>query len=119
MREALAVGAATVTGGGELSTQFVIHATIRSGSEPVTESGARRALVSTLERAVAWQFRTLALPLLGAGPGDLPARKAAAIVSGVLKTHTRDHNFPSDIRIVVQSHDDKEVLERMLQLEER
>lgn len=53
MREPLAVGAATVTGGGELPTQFVIHAIIRSGSEPVTQKGVRRALVSALERAVA------------------------------------------------------------------
>ncbi len=119
MQEPLAVGAATVTGGGELPTQFVIHAIIRTGSEPVTENGVRRALVSALERAVAWQFRALALPLLGTGPGDLSAKDAASIVCGVLKTHTRDHTFPSDIRIVVQSYDDKDVLERMLHAEER
>ena len=118
-RERLAVGAATVTGGGELPTQFVIHTIIRSGSEPITENGVRRALVSALERAVAWQFRTLALPLLGTGPGDLSARNAAAIVVGVLKTHARDHAFPSDIRIVVQSDDDKNVLEGMLHVEEQ
>ena len=119
MREPLAIGAATVTGGGELATQFVIHTIIRSGSEPVTQKGVRRALVSALERADAWRFRSVALPLLGTGPGDLSPGDAAAIVCDVLKTHTRDHNFPSDIRIVVQSHDDKDVLERMLHVEER
>ena len=118
MREPLAVGAATVTGGGELPTQFVIHAIIRSGSEPVTQKGVRRALMSALERAVAWQFRAIALPLLGTGPGDLSAGDAAAIVCDVLKTHTREHTFPSDIRIVVQTHDDKDVVEHMLNVEE-
>ncbi len=118
MREPLGVGAAMVTGGGKLPTQFVIHAIIRSGSKPVTQKGVRRALVSTLERAVAWQFRALALPLLGTGPGDLSAKDAAAIVCDVLKTHTRDHAFPSDIRIVVQSQDDKDVLENLLHVDE-
>jgi O-acetyl-ADP-ribose deacetylase (regulator of RNase III) len=68
---------------------------------------------------VSWQFRAIALPLLGKGPGDLSAGDAAAIVCDVLKTHTRDHAFPSDIRIVVQSHDDKDMLEHMLHVEER
>ena len=45
----LVVGAATVTGAGDLPAGFVIHAIIRSESEPVFRSGVKRALVNVLQ----------------------------------------------------------------------
>ncbi len=112
----LGVGAATVTKGGALTTEFVIHAIVRTVSDPVTPDGLRRALVSALQRAAAWQFRAVALPLAGTGPGDLPRKDAAQILCDVLRTHTREQRFPSDIAIVVETAEDKTVLDRLLEV---
>lgn len=112
----LGVGAATVTEGGALKTEFVIHVIVRTGSDPVTPDGLRRALVSALQRAVAWQFRAVALPLVGTGPGDLPRKDAAEILCDVLRTHTREQSFPSDIAIVVETAEDKTVLDSLLEV---
>jgi hypothetical protein len=42
VQQPLAVGAAVVTGSGELSAEFVIHAVIRSVTEPVSATTVRR-----------------------------------------------------------------------------
>lgn len=114
-RDPHAVGAATVTGGGDLPTQFVIHAIIRGISEPVTAVGVRRALESALHRAVAWQFGAVALPLIGVGPGELPVEDAAEIMCDVPLTHTRTQTVPSEFSIVVEHDEDKAVVERFLE----
>ena len=69
-----------------------------------------------MERAVAWQFRAIALPLVGVGPGDLPFSDAAQILCDVLRAHTREQSFPSDIRIIVDTDEDKAVLESLLKI---
>ena len=112
----LGVGAATVTKARALTTEFVIHAIVRTVSDPVTPDGLRRALISALQRAAAWQFRAVALPLVGTGPGDLPRKAAAQILCDVLRTHTREQSFPSDISIVVETAEDKTVLDRLLEV---
>jgi O-acetyl-ADP-ribose deacetylase (regulator of RNase III) len=98
----LAVGAAVVTGGGDLPAPFVIHAIIRSTTEPVTAATVRRSLISSLQRAVDWQLSSLALPLVGTGAGALPFEEAAEIICDVLGTHLAQAAFPSDVRIVVE-----------------
>src|SRR5207249_12152977 len=60
LQKELAVGAAVVTaGGGDLPAEFVIHAVIRSDTEPVTRDGVARAWRSTLEQAREWEFTSL------------------------------------------------------------
>jgi len=54
-----------------------------------------------------------------APPAVGSATDAAAIVCDVRKTPVRGYTFPSDIRIVVQSQDDKDALESLLHMEER
>ncbi len=112
----LGVGAATVTKGGALTTEFVIHAIVRNVSDPVTPDGLRRALVSALQRAAAWQFRAVALPLVGTGPGELPRKDAAQILCDVLRAHTREQSFPCDISIVVETAEDKTVLDSLIEV---
>ncbi len=115
-RAPLAVGAATVTGGGDLPSEFVIHAIIRSMSEPVSRTGVRRALVSALHQATAWQFRAVAVPLMGTGPGNLALEDAAEIICDVLHSHLRDQAFPSEVKIVVGTDDDRAVFENLLRM---
>jgi O-acetyl-ADP-ribose deacetylase (regulator of RNase III) len=113
-RQDLAVGSAVVTGGGDLPAQFVIHAIIRSVTEPVTATTVRRALTSSLQRAVDWQLATLALPLLGTGAGALPVEEAAAIMCDVLGTHLGQAAFPSNVHIVVEKPDEQALIESRL-----
>ena len=117
-RVPLAIGSATVTGGGGLATEFVIHAIIRSISEPVSPSGVRRALASALHQAGAWQFAALALPPVGTGAGNLPMEDAAKIMCEVVREHLRAQSFPSVIKIVVESDEDKAVFDTLLRLGE-
>ncbi len=114
----LVVGAATVTGAGDLPAEFVIHAVIRSESEPVSRSGVKRALVSVFQQAVAWQFHALALPPVGIGPGNLPLEDAAEILCDVLHSHLQAQAFPSEVTIVVETDEDKTVFDHLLRTRE-
>ncbi len=114
IRDPMAIGAAIVTDAGELASEFVIHAIIRSVSEQVSADGVRRALVSALQRAVTWQFGAVALPPVGTGPGNLPIERAAQLMCEVLRAHTEQEAFPSDVRIVVETEEEKTMFEHLL-----
>ncbi len=114
VQQALAVGAAVVTGAGELPTEFVVHAVIRSVTEPVSPAGVRRALVSALQRAVDWQLERVTVPPLGTGAGNLSVEDAARIMVEVLSRHTAVAPYPTDVAIVVETEDDKRVFDALL-----
>lgn len=114
VQQALAVGAAVVTGGGELPTEFVIHAVVRSVQEPVSRDGVRRALISALQRAVDWQFARVTLPPLGTGAGNLSVEDAAQVMVEVLGRHTAVAPYPTEIIIVVDTEQDKQVFDALL-----
>jgi O-acetyl-ADP-ribose deacetylase (regulator of RNase III) len=116
LRAELAVGAAIVTGGGALSVELVIHAIIRSATEPVTALSVERALTSALHRAEAWELGHLAIPPLGTGAGQLGLDAAAAAMGRALVAR-RGAPYPSEITIVVETEDDRTVLTRALHTE--
>lgn len=114
VQQALAVGAAVVTGAGELAAEFVIHAVIRSVTEPVSAAGVRRALVSAMQRAVDWQLTRVTIPPLGTGAGNLGVEEAAQVMVDVLGQHTAVAAYPSDVAIVVENDQEKQVFEALL-----
>jgi O-acetyl-ADP-ribose deacetylase (regulator of RNase III) len=114
VQQSLAVGAAVVTGGGELPTEFVIHAVIRSVTEAISPAGIRRALTSALQRAVDWHFARVTLPPLGTGAGNLSVEDAAQVMVEVLGRHLAVASYPSDVTIVVESEQDKQVFDGLL-----
>ncbi len=114
VQQELAVGAAVVTGGGDLASQLVIHAIIMSPTEPVSSTGVRRALTSVLQRAVDWEISNLVVPIVGTGAGALPADDAAAILCQVLAEHQAGAEYPSDVRIVVEREEEKQMVEVQL-----
>src|SRR4029077_11233599 len=66
VQKELAVGAAVVTaGGGDLPAEFVIHAVIRSDTEPVTRDGVARAWRGALPQAPGGGVTGLQGPPLG------------------------------------------------------
>ncbi len=114
VQQALAVGSAVVTGAGALPVEFVIHAVIRSATEPVSPTGIRRALTSALQRAVDWQLKRVTVPPLGTGAGNLSIEEAARIMVDVLAQHTAVAAYPAEVEIVVERAEDGAVFESLL-----
>jgi O-acetyl-ADP-ribose deacetylase (regulator of RNase III) len=110
----LAVGSAVVTGAGELAAELVIHAVIRSATEPVSRDSVRRALTAALQRAADWQLAHVALPPLGTGAGNLSLEDAAAVMAGPLAAVPGPEGFPRDVTIVVETDDERRVFEAAL-----
>src|SRR6266850_3293443 len=108
-------GAAVVTAaGGDLPAQFVIHAVIRSETEPVTRGNVARAWLSTLHQAQEWQFVHLSAPPLGTGAGNLTLEDSAEIMATVLHAHKGGAEFPADVSFVVERSEDQQVFEAAL-----
>jgi O-acetyl-ADP-ribose deacetylase (regulator of RNase III) len=110
----LAVGSAVVTAAGDLTAELVIHAIIRSATEPVTRGSVRRALTAVLQRAADWQLAHLAVPPLGIGAGNLDLEESAGAMAGPLTALTQGTAFPRDITIVVESDRERAVFEAAL-----
>ena len=111
----LVVGAAVVTAaGGDLPSEFVIHAIIQSHEEPVSRRGVARAWRSALERARQWGFARLSVPPLGTGAGNLSIEDAAEILVMELNEQPPDATAPSDIAIVVETEEQRDVFEGTL-----
>ena len=111
----LPVGAAVVTAaGGALPTEFVIHAVIRSETEPVTRGSVARAWLSALQQAQEWEFAHVSAPPIGTGAGNLPLEEAAEIMVTVLSAHMGSAKMPSEVSLVVETREDREVFEAAL-----
>ena len=110
----LGVGAAVVTDAGELEPEFMIHAVVWSEDEPVTPAGLRRVITSVLQRASDWGLDLIATPVLGTGPGALPLEDAARILVDALATDLPHATYPREVCIVVESEEDREVVQALL-----
>lgn len=111
IQQELAVGAAVVTGAGDLPAEFVIHAVVSSRAEPVTKIGVRRAAAAALRQSAQWHIGTLALPPMGTGAGNLSLEDAAdAMVPAVLE-HLRNAEHPAQVLIVVASDAERDIFE--------
>jgi len=111
----LGIGAAVVTAAGGLAADFVIHAVLQSDDdEAVTPSGVRSAVVSVLQRASDWELATVAMPILGAGPGGLPFEDATRILVDILATELPRATYPRDVCIVVESNEEQQVVESFI-----
>lgn len=115
LHKELAVGAAVVTAaGGDLPTEFVIHAVIQSDTEPVTRDGVARAWRSALQQAQEWEFTSLSVPPLGTGAGNLSVEDAADIMVPILRVHVGNAAFPATVSIVVETAADRDAFEAAL-----
>jgi O-acetyl-ADP-ribose deacetylase (regulator of RNase III) len=108
------VGAAVVTNAGELQVELLIHGVVSSDDEPVTRATVRLALMSALQRAVAFQIRELALAPFGLGAGNLDIEDSADVMVDVLTEHMRRSPYPGSVVIVVESALEEQVLRSRL-----
>ena len=112
--DALPVGSAVVTGAGDLSVEFLVSAVISSATEPVSEGGVRRALLSALQRAGDWQIEHLACAPFGLGAGNLDLEDSAELMAAVIAPHVARARFPSRITVIVESPMEQEVFSAAL-----
>ena len=104
------VGSAVVTNAGELPVELLIHGVVSSDDEPVTRATVRLALMSALQRAVAFQIRELALAPFGLGAGNLDIEDSADVMVDVLQEHMRRAAYPSSVLIVVETALEEQVV---------
>ena len=113
-QQELAVGSAVVTGAGDLSADFVIHAVISSRDQQVTTQSMRQALTSSLQRADDWQLSRLAVPPMGTGAGNLDLDVAAREMVDLLGRAMNTATYPREVLIVVDNEEEKSVFEAYL-----
>src|SRR5687768_18580188 len=113
-REPLPVGAAVVTNAGELQVELMVHGVVSSDDEPVTRDTVRLALMSALQRAVAFQIRVLAVAPFGLGAGNLDIEDSADIMIDVITSHMKRASYPSNVIIFAETELEEEVLRTRL-----
>lgn len=114
MQDPLDIGAAVVTGGGDLPAQFVLHLVIRTEERPTTADAVRRALGSAWQRAADWGLARLASPLVGAGPGQLDPEDAARMLADTWRTSAAASLPGASLTLIVQRDAEREALEPLL-----
>lgn len=112
--EPMEVGSAVVTAAGDLRVELLIHGVVSSDDEPATRATVRRALLSALQRAVAFQIRELALAPFGLGAGNLDIEDSADITMQVLTEHMKRAAYPARVVIVAENAHEEQVLRTRL-----
>jgi O-acetyl-ADP-ribose deacetylase (regulator of RNase III) len=110
IQQPLVVGAAVVTGAGDLSAKFVVHAVIQSPQTPADADTVRRALISAWQRAADWELDSVATPLVGTGAGQLSIEEAASL----LEQTSRASRFPSRLLIVVSDETERSTVQAVV-----
>jgi O-acetyl-ADP-ribose deacetylase (regulator of RNase III) len=110
LSQPLPVGAAVVTGAGALPVEFLIHGVVASIEERVTRATVRLALMSALQRAIAFEIRVVAIAPFGLGAGNLDIEDSADVMIEVLTEHMRRAAFPSSVVIVAENDLELETL---------
>ena len=114
VQDPLDIGAAVVTGGGDLAAQFVLHLVVRTEDRPTTAETVRRALASAWQRAADWGLARVAAPLVGAGPGQLDPEDAARLVAESWRASAASRLPDAALTLVVHREADREALEPLL-----
>ena len=114
LQEPLPVGAAVVTNAGDLRVELLIHGVVSSDTEPVTRATVRLALMSAMQRAVAFQIREVAIAPFGLGAGNLDIEDSADVMIDVLMEHMKRAQYPASVLIVAETELEEQVVRARL-----
>lgn len=106
----LDIGAAVVTGAGDLAAKFVVHAVIQSTTVGTSRDAVRRALLSAWQRASDWELGAIATPLVGVGAGQLSLEEAATILTETLHEHRARAEYPAMVHIVLEHEAERDAV---------
>jgi O-acetyl-ADP-ribose deacetylase (regulator of RNase III) len=112
--EPMQVGSAVATVAGELRVELLIHGVVSSDDEPATRATVRRALLSALQRAAAFQIHELAMPPFGLGAGNLDIEDSAAITRDVVAEHMKRSAYPARVIVFAENALEEQVLRAAL-----
>lgn len=123
------VGAAAVTGAGDLQARHVIHAAGMPPGGQATQASIAASTRRSLELAEELGCRSVALPAIGAGIGGFPMQRCAEIMLDVARAHLAAGSRIDEIRFVLQGepalrvfemvHDAAAVRDQMARLRRR
>ncbi len=95
------LGDAAITGAGDLSARFVIHA---AGMPPMGEAN-EESIVSSMRRSLELAnengCHSVAVPAIGAGIGGFPAQRAAELLLREARAHLDSETKVTEIRFVL------------------
>jgi len=114
LAQPLPVGAAVVTGAGALPVELLVHGVVASKDEPVSSATVRLALMSAMQRALAFEVRKVAIAPFGLGAGNLDIEESADIMIQVLQEHLGRAAFPTSVLIVAETELELEVLHQSM-----
>jgi O-acetyl-ADP-ribose deacetylase (regulator of RNase III) len=103
LSQPLPVGAAVVTGGGALPVEWLVHGVVASNEERVTRATVRLALLSAMQRILAFEIGNVAVAPFGLGAGNLDIEDCADVMIEVLTEHMGRAAFPTTARIVAET----------------
>jgi hypothetical protein len=83
---------------------------VLSKEERVTRATVRLALMSALQRCVAFEIRHIAVAPFGLGAGNLDIEDSADVMIGVLVEHMGRSAFPASVVIVAETDLEEEAL---------
>ena len=95
------VGAAAITGAGDLAARFVIHAAGMPPGGQVSEESLRSALRAAFALAGEKSCATLSVPALGAGVGGLSLQTCAEISLAEARRYSDEGGALAEIRFVL------------------
>ena len=98
----LPLGSAVITPAGPLAADYLVHVAVRSATDNPTPSVVRVGLQNALRRLSDWGVRTVILPPLGTGAGNLDAEESAAAMIPVLVAHMAGHQSPARVTLLVE-----------------
>jgi O-acetyl-ADP-ribose deacetylase (regulator of RNase III) len=98
---AIEVGAAAVTGAGELEARYVIHAAGMPPGGAATEESIRSSVRRSLELANERECRSVAIPAIGAGIGGFPVQRCAEILLAEARAHLAGQTTLEEVRFVL------------------
>ncbi len=95
------VGGAAITGAGELSARFVVHAASMPPGGQATPESVRASLRHSLELAAEQGCRSVAVPAIGAGIAGVPVQAAAEVLLEEARRHLEGETSIEEIRFVL------------------
>lgn len=103
----LEVGSAVITGGGNLSAEFVLHLVVHGEEQAVSRETVRRALASAWHRAEAWELQTVAASIEGLGGSVLSVDDGARLLVESFRSRPAGATLPAELQIVVRTVDER------------
>jgi len=82
---------------------------LQTNSELILKSTA-----SALAEAARLELDTVAFPALGTGVGGFGFPEAARAMLGAIQAHARDHEHPSEVRLVLLNQDARDAFAEVL-----